>query len=59
MSVRKIGRGRAGGGGGGGGVEYLTEIFFFAKKCSWGLKTQTKKTKKNLGGGGAKMFLGF
>ena len=31
--------------GGGGGVEYLTENFFFAKKCSWGLKTQKTKTK--------------
>ena len=36
---------------GGGEVEFLTEKQFFAKKCSWGLKTQ-KKIKK-------KMFLGF
>ena len=24
---------------GGGEVKFLTEIFFFAKKCSWGLKS--------------------
>ena len=48
VSVRKTGRGRAGG----GGVEYLTEFFFFAKKCSWGLKTQTKK---KIWGGGRKI----
>ena len=35
MSVLRTGRGRAGG----GGVEFLTEKQFFAKKCSWGLKT--------------------
>ena len=34
MSVLRTGRGRAGGGG--GEVEFLTEIFFSAKKCSWG-----------------------
>ena len=37
VSVLRTGRGRAGGGGG-GKVEFLTEFFFFAKKCSWGLK---------------------
>ena len=45
VSVLRTGRGRTGGGGGGGGwgkVEFLTEFFFFAKKCSWGLKTQNK-----------------
>ena len=41
MSVQRTGRGRAGGGGG-GEVEFLTEKFFFAKKCSWGLKTPKK-----------------
>ena len=41
------------------GVEYLTEIFFFAKKCSWGLKTQKKKKKKNLGRGGRKISVFF
>ena len=29
-------------GGGGGEVEFLTEKMFFAKKCSWGLKTPKK-----------------
>ena len=33
------------GGGGVCKVEFLTENFFFAKKCSWGLKTQKKKKK--------------
>ena len=28
--------------GGGGKVEFLTEKKNFAKKCSWGLKTQKK-----------------
>ena len=41
-SVLRTGRGRAGGGGG-GKVEFLTEKKYFAKKCSWGLKTQKKK----------------
>ena len=50
VSVLRTGRGRAGGGGGGGGkVEFLTEKKKFAKKCSWGLKTQKKK--KIWGGG--------
>ena len=35
---------------GGGEVEFLTGTFFFAKKCSWGLKTQKKKIF--WGGGG-------
>ena len=43
VSVLRTGRGRAGGGGGGGEVEFLTEKKKFAKKCSWGLKTQKKK----------------
>ena len=39
--------------GGWGEVEFLTEIFFSAKKCSWGLKTQKKKNNNIfLGGGG-------
>ena len=43
-------------GGGGGKVEFLTEKKKkFAKKCSWGLKTQKKKKKKSFGGG-AKNF---
>ena len=60
VSVLRTGRGRAGGGG--GKVEFLTEKKNFAKKCSWGLKTQKKKcswgsethANKNLffGGGG-------
>ena len=49
MSVLRTGRGRAGGGGG-GQVEFLTD-FFFAKKCSWGLKTQKKKNIYIWGGG--------
>ena len=40
---------QVGGGGGVGKVEFLTEKKNFAKKCSWGLKTQKKK--KNWGGG--------
>ena len=40
-------------GGGGGKVEFLTEKKKFAKKCSWGLKTQKKK---KMFGGGAKNF---
>ena len=43
VSVLRTGRGRAGGGG--GEVEFLTEIFFFfAKKCSWGLKMPKQYT---------------
>ena len=52
MSVLRTGRGRA---GGGGGVEYLTEHFFFAKKCSWGLKKFFFPTKIFF----SKMFLGL
>ena len=44
-------------GGGGGEVKFLTEIIFFAKKCSWGLETQKKK--KFGRGGGAKNFKVF
>ena len=35
-------------GGWGGGI--FNWKFFFAKKCSWGLKTQKKKKKKNVPG---------
>ena len=55
VSVLRTGRGRAGGGGGGvgvGKVEFLTEKINFAKKCSWGLKTQ----KKKIWGGGQVFF---
>ena len=38
-------------GGGGGKVEFLTEFFFFAKNCSWSLKTQKKKIYFSGGGG--------
>ena len=41
---------------GGGKVEFLTEKKNFAKKCSWGLKTQKKK---KIGGGGAKNFFPY
>ena len=43
--------------GGGGKVEFLTEKKNFAKKCSWGLKTQKFffPTKFFF----SKMFLGF
>ena len=34
---------QVGGGGPPGKVEFLTEKKKFAKKCSWGLKTQKKK----------------
>ena len=61
VSVLRTGRGRAGGGGG-GGVEFLTEKKKFAKKCSWGLKTQ-KNAKKRVFFPTkfcfSKMFLGF
>ena len=40
----------------GGGVEYLTEKKFFAKKCSWGLKTQKKKLFFGGGGGDFGVF---
>ena len=43
--------------GGGGKVEFLTEKKNFAKKCSWGLKTQKKK--KNLGGGAKNFWVFF
>ena len=50
-------------GGGGGKVEFLTEKKNFAKKCSWGLKTQKKKKKKIVlgggGGGGAKKIFPY
>ena len=59
MSVLRTGRGRAGGGGGGGKVEFLTENLFFAKKCSWGLKTQKKSFFSLLNFFSSKMFLGF
>ena len=48
------------GGGGGGKVEFLTEKKNFAKKYSWGLKTQKKKKKKKkIWGVGAKNFWFF
>ena len=64
VSVLRTGRGRAGGGG--GEVEFLTENFVFAKKCSWGLKTPKKcswgsETHANnlfFGGGGGLGCLG-
>ena len=55
VSVLRTGRGRAGVGGG-GKVEFLTEKKYFAKKCSWGLKTQKKK---KIGGGGGFSLLNF
>ena len=42
-------------GGGGGKVEFLIEKKNFAKKCSWGLKTQ----KKKIWGGGGQKILSF
>ena len=54
VSVLRTGRGRAGGGGGRWNIELK---FFFAKKCSWGLKTRKKKIIIFGGGGGEKMFL--
>ena len=41
--------------GGGGEVEFLTEKKNFAKKCSWGLKTQKKNNKLFFLGGGRKI----
>ena len=51
--------------GGGGGWKFLVTEFFCAKTSSWGLKTQTKKTKNyklffptKFGGGGGWDFGG-
>ena len=38
----------------GGGGEFLTEKQFFAKKCSWGLKTPNKKKGGDFGVFGAR-----
>ena len=55
MSVLRTGRGRAGGGGGG---VCSWKFVFFAKKCSWGLKTEKKFFFPYSGGGGILGCLG-
>ena len=56
MSVLKTGRGACRWGGGGGIFNWN---FVFAKKCSWGPKTQKKKKKKIFGGGEGEKFQFF